>query len=223
MFARVLASLLVLLPLSAAAQAPTEAPRLGVDYVVLQAPQPTWGQGKIEVVEVFGYTCGHCANFQPQVNAWKKRLGSDVRFAYVPGVFGGMWDNFARAYFAAEAMAVLDKTHDAMFKAVHLEHKFRTGALEEIADVYGSLGVNRDSFLSTMNSFSVNAKLSRAKQFSLRTGVAGTPTLVVAGKYRVVVNERGFDGLMATTEWLVAKERAAAKQAAPAAAVAKAH
>lgn len=211
-FARLLVSLLLLLPLAATAQTP--APRPGVDFVELTTPQPTWAQGKIEVVEVFGYSCGGCAAFQPKVNVWKPRLGSDVRFAYVPGVFGGIWDNFARAYFAAEAMGVLDKTHDAMFKAIHLDHRIRSGSLEEIADLYASFGIDRATFLSTMNSFAVNAKMNRAKQFALRTGVNATPTIIVAGKYRVMTTQdRGHDGMLATVDWLLARERAAAKAA----------
>ena len=49
-------------------------PRLGTDYDVIELPQPTWGSndGRIEVAEVFSYRCVHCAEFQPQVNAWTK-------------------------------------------------------------------------------------------------------------------------------------------------------
>lgn len=215
MFARLLASLLLLLPLAAAAQ--TAEPRLGVDYEVLPTPQPTYGQGKIEVAEVFAYTCIHCANLQPQVNVWKTKLGADVRFQYVPIVGGGVSDNFARTYFAAEAMGALDKIHDAMFKAVHIDRRFRNGSMEEIADVVATFGVDRATFLSTANSFAVNAKLNRAKQFTIRTGAHVTPTLVVAGKYRATATrDRGAPGLFATVEWLIAKERAAIAAAAAA-------
>lgn len=217
MFVRALASLLLLLPLAANAQSTTAPfePKEGVDYITLSTPQPTFGQGKIEIAEVFGYTCSHCANFQPKVDAWKKRLGADVRFVYVPAVFGGVWDNFARAYLAADAMGVAEKTHNDVFKAIHIERKIKTGSLEEIADLYGAWGVDRNTFLSTMNSFAINAKISRAKQFAQRTGVTGTPTLVVAGKYRVQTTvERGHDGVIVTADWLVARERAAAKAAA---------
>lgn len=214
MFVRLLASLLLLLPFAVSAQ--SAEPRLGVDYEVLPTPQPTYdGKGKIEIAEVMGYTCIHCANLQPKVNEWKKKLGEDVRFVYVPAVFGGMWDNFARAFFAAEAMGMLDKTHNEVFKAVHLERKFRTGSLEEIADVYAGWGIDRNSFLSTMNSFAVNAKMNRAKQFAQRTGVSSTPTIIVAGKYRVMATrDRGQDGQLATVDWLIAKERAAIAAAA---------
>jgi thiol:disulfide interchange protein DsbA len=51
----------------------------------------------------------------------------------------------------------------------------------------------------------------------MRTGVDGTPTIIVNGKYRVgVTPDRGFDGMLATTNWLIAQERAAQGRAAAA-------
>lgn len=187
------------------------APREGIDYTVLATPQPTYGQGGIEVAEVFAYTCIHCANLQPLLNTWKAALPSDVRFVYVPGAFGGVSDNFARGFYAAEAMGLLDKTHDDAFKAVLIERRFQTGSVEEIADFYATHGADRDAFLSTMQSFSVNAKINRARQFSLRTGVNSTPTMIVNGKYSAVATQGGgAEGLLRTVDWLVARERAAA-------------
>lgn len=190
--------------------APTgPAPRPGIDYEVLASPQPTWGQGKIEIAEVFGYTCIHCAHLQPELNEWHKHLPSDVRFEYVPAVFGEPWDTFARAYFAAELLGVREKTHDAVFKAVHIDRVIRTGSEEEVADLYGSLGVDRDKFLAAMKSFGVSAKMSRARQFATRAGVTGTPSIIIAGKYRVMSSrDRGFPGMLSTVDYLVAQERA---------------
>ena len=93
-------------PAARATAAPAAAPRAGVDYEVLAVPQPTYGIGKIEVAEVFSYQCIHCAEFQPSVNTWKKTLPADARWEYVPAVFGGTWDNFARAFFAAQILGV---------------------------------------------------------------------------------------------------------------------
>lgn len=219
MLRRLLAALVLLLPMAASAQLLPNAPRLGIDYEVIPTPQPTFGQGKIEVAEVFSYTCIHCAQAQPAISAWTKRKAADVRFEYVPAIFGGVADNFARAFFAAQAMGVLEKTHDAAFRAVFIEKKIRNGSLEEIADLYAGMGVDRAKFLATMNSFAVTSKLAKARQFSLRTGVNATPTFIINGKYRAMnTRDRGHDGLLATIEFLVAKERAAAKKpAAPAA------
>src|SRR4249919_2213604 len=134
MLRRLLAPALLLFSISACAQtaapaAPKPAarqlapptnfvPRPGIDFVLLDAPQPTWGQGagKIEVAEVFSYRCSHCKDFQPLVNTWKKtRMPADVRWEYVPGVFGGTWDTFAKAFFAAQTMGVQPQTHDKVF------------------------------------------------------------------------------------------------------------
>jgi thiol:disulfide interchange protein DsbA len=220
MFQRLLLALGLLFPVVALAQpAPAAAPREGVDYVVLPTPQPTWNQGnQIEVVEVFGYTCPHCAHFQPLVNSWKARLPADVRFGYVPAAFGGPWDNYARAYLAAEAMNVLPRTHDAVFRAFHVERRLNPAStLTQISELYGSLGVDRARFLAAMNSTTTSARLGRARQFAMRTGVDSTPTIVIAGKYRVMVTrDRGFAGMLATVDYLIARERAARRAPAPA-------
>jgi thiol:disulfide interchange protein DsbA len=192
-----------------------EAPRLGVDYEILEAPQPTWGRGKIEVVEVFGYTCPHCAHFQPEVNAWHKALPADVRFEYVPAAFGGAWDALAKAFYSAEALGVRERTHDAVFDAIHNKNALKGITDEDVADLYASLGVDRARFLAQMTSFGTNAKIAKARQFATRTGVTGTPTMIVNGKYRVnVTQDRGFKGMLAAVDYLVALERAG--QAPPA-------
>ena len=55
--------LLLLSPLFAHAATPVA----GVDYVEIPNGKPFAPlNGKVEVVEVFGYTCIHCAHFQPQ-------------------------------------------------------------------------------------------------------------------------------------------------------------
>jgi thiol:disulfide interchange protein DsbA len=227
MLRRILAPVLFLASLSACAQstsspaakpaarpvatpASAQAPRLGTDYEVILIPQPRYGQGKIEVAEVFSYRCIHCAEFQPSVNLWKKTMPADVTWEYVPGVFGGSWDDFARAYFAADVMGVQKRTHDAVFKGVFVDELIKTGSQQEIAAMYGKFGVDQAKFLATMQSFGVTAKLNRAKQFALRTGVNATPTIIIDGKYRVnVTQDRGFGGMLSTVNYLIAKERAA--------------
>ena len=228
MFRRLLAPALFLFSLAACAQgtapapaakpaarpasAPAAVPRAGVDYEVLTVAQPTYGQGKIEIAEVFSYRCVHCAEFQPSVNAWKKALPADVRWEYVPAVFGGSWDDFARAFFAAQVLGVQPRTHDLVFKAIFVDQSVKTGSLDEIADMYAKFGVDRTKFLATMKSFGVTAKLNRAKQFALRTGITATPTIIVNGKYRVnVTSDRGFPGMLSTVNYLIVQERAAAK------------
>jgi len=215
MLRRALIALLVFVPIFATATPLVDfdtKPRPGVDFVVLPTPLPTYAKGgKIEVAEVFSYACIHCSEFQPVVDAWLKKLPADVRYEYVPAVFQPVWERFARGYFAAKLLGVQPSTHDLVFKAVHQDHVFKMGSLEEIADWYSSHGVNRDKFLATMQSAQVDALIAHAKQFAMDTGIEYTPQIIVAGKYRVnVPGDRPFQNMFTVTEFLLAKERAAA-------------
>ena len=61
----------------------------------------------------------------------------------------------------------------------------------------------------------VTAKLAKAREFATRSGVDSTPTLIVAGKYRVLGRQdTGWDGMLKTAEFLAGRERASAKPAA---------
>ena len=93
--------LLVLLPLAAFA-APAPALVEGQDYVLIENGQP-WRplDGKVEVVEVFGYTCPHCAHFQPKVSVWARKNAKTVNFIPMAAPFGGSWQPYAQAYYAA--------------------------------------------------------------------------------------------------------------------------
>ncbi|GAB3730482.1 hypothetical protein GCM10028862_09820 [Luteimonas pelagia] len=194
------------------------APVEGTDYVRIDNGQPFEPlDGKVEVVEAFGYTCPHCANFQPLVNAWKAQLPADVRFTYVPAPFGGYWIPYAKAYYAAEAEGVLDRSHDAMFRALHVERSLPIQGADsaQIAQWYAQYGVDAARFAATMDSFGTNGKLNRARQFLQRSGVDGTPTMVVNGTYKVT--GRSLEDTLRITNQLVAMERVARGGEAPAA------
>ena len=185
-------------------------PREGTDYTVIDPPvllSPS--PGKIEVVEVFAYTCPHCASLQPRMTAWEATLPADVEFRYAP-MPHGVSEPIARAFYAAEAMGERKRTHDAMFDAIAIKRRLRTGSAEELADLYAENGVDRDALLSTMNSFAVNAQIARTKKAIERWAIEATPTVIVNGRYKVTVTQdRGQDGLISAVDHLIARERAA--------------
>lgn len=191
---------------NAAASGPALVP--GTDYIEIPNGQPYRPlDGKIEVVEVFAYWCGHCASFQPLVDAWKRKLPSDVRFTYVP-LAGGPTDTLSRAYFAAETSGQLDKTHNAVFNAIHLTRNLtQRPTAEEIAAVVSKHGVDGKAFTDAMNGFAIGSHLNRAQQFAMRSGVESTPTLVVDGKYRVV--GKTLEDALRIANQLIAQQRAA--------------
>lgn len=211
-----LASLLFLATVSfaGAVQAQSAAPVEGQDYTLLDPPAATLSGEKIEVVEVFGYSCVHCAHLAPLISEWKKKQPADVKVEYVPAVFGGIWEIYGRVYYTAETMGVLDLTHDELFEVLHVERR-PVSKIEDIADFYVEHGVDKEQFLSTMNSFPVSAMVDTARKRALAWNVEATPTVIVAGKYKVMApREGGFERMLETIDALIAKERAASGAAA---------
>ena len=127
LFSRLSLLLLILLPLAACAADKKAPPVEGEDYVLIDGGQPYAPlAGKVEVAEVFGYTCPHCAHFEPTLEAWTAKQPAYVRVTPVPAAFGGFWDAFARAYFAADTLGVAKRSHRAMFDAIHEKHTVPT-------------------------------------------------------------------------------------------------
>lgn len=208
----------------AAAKAPP--PVLGTDYVEIPNGQPFEpADGRIEVAEIFGYVCPFCAAVQPTVSAMKAKFPPDVRMVYVPAAFGAMWDNYAKAFYTAEAMGLVDKTHDAMFRAIHIDKTLKgergMDTPDEIAAFYAAYGADPKQFVSSMESFAVATKVNHARQFIMNAFTngdqAGTPTFIVNGKYRV--KGKSIDDMFRVLNQLIVAERnaKAATPAAPAA------
>jgi thiol:disulfide interchange protein DsbA len=183
------------------------APVEGTDYTLIDTPDQPSGD-KVQVTEVFGYSCIHCSDLQPELSKWKKTLPADVQFNYLPAAFGGIWDAFARAFFAAQAMGVQEKSHDSIFRAVFVDKRVVTA--DDIPKLYADYGVDPKIFASTMQSFAVSAKIASAHEQAVRWGVDSTPTLIVDGKYRVQeLRNGGPAGMFHTIDWLIAKQRPA--------------
>jgi thiol:disulfide interchange protein DsbA len=191
-----------------AAATPTgPAPVLGTDYFIIDTPAVETGK-TISVVEVFNYRCPVCAHFQPTISPWVAKLPADIKFSYLPAAFGGPWDDFVLAFYAADVMGVRVRSHDEIFKNFHEENKYTPA---DIAAVYTKYGVDPKVFVATMESFAVKSKLARARDQITQWGVDGIPTIVVAGKYRVkkTVDD---DAFLHNVEWVIAKERAERNQ-----------
>lgn len=181
----------------------------GKDYTIIAPAVPTADASKIEVVEVFGYSCVHCAHLQPEVDAWKPELASDVQFSYMPTVSGGVAEVYARAYYAAETMGLLEKMHAALFNALHVERR-PVRSVEDVAAFFSAYGTTQDEFMAAMQSFAVNAKIARARQMLPRYGAGYTPSMIVNGKYLVMSpRQGGFPRMLAIVDALIARERVA--------------
>jgi protein dithiol oxidoreductase (disulfide-forming) len=194
-------------------------PREGVQYTRIKQQMPVSSSAtEVEVIEVFSYACFACGSFEPLLQAWKARKPANVKFVRMPAVFNASWEPFARAYYAAEALGIAEKAHVPFFDLNFKQNKMpRTD--EQIAAFYGGFGVTAATFLKTANSFAVKSKVARSKQLVPRYEVDGTPTIIVAGKYRVVADDKKivqFADMMGIVDFLIQKELLERKASAPA-------
>ncbi|MBD8874233.1 thiol:disulfide interchange protein DsbA/DsbL [Rhodanobacter sp. DHB23] len=184
----------------------------GDQYVTLPAPYQRYSNdGKVEVAEVFSYGCIHCAQFAPIAEKLKKALPPGVKFELVPAPFSDEWLPFARAYYAADKLGVVDRTHLQLFQAKFAQH-YPLNSLDDLADFYASQGVNRAEFMRLASSDEATARLKADLALIQKWGVDGTPGIVIDGKYRIT-HVKTLDELSAVAQWLAKRELDAADKA----------
>jgi thiol:disulfide interchange protein DsbA len=197
-------SLVLLVPLSVQAQE-YEA---GTDYDVISPALRTRNADKIEILEFFAYSCGHCYNFEPLITQWKQGLADDVEFLPSPAVWNAAMEPHAKAFYAAQALGVLDKMHGALFAAMHVDKK-RLSSEAEIRQIFVANGVSAADFDKAYGSFGIGSQVRQAISRQKSARITGTPEMVVAGKYRVTTGKAGSQaGMLKIADALVAMERA---------------
>jgi thiol:disulfide interchange protein DsbA len=183
----------------------------GREYARLSSPQPVTTDGGIEVVELFWYGCPHCYHLEPYLENWLKDKPDDVEFVRMPAILGKNWELLAKAYYTAELLGVLDRTHRELFDAIH-ERKEKITDEAALRAFFVKHGVSAEDFDRTFNSFAVNVKTNNARLMTRRYAITGVPTLIVNGKYSTGPSmvTGGNDSVLEVVDYLVAQERAVA-------------
>jgi thiol:disulfide interchange protein DsbA len=195
----------LLLPAGVSAQGtPTE----GKHFVRMSTRQPTLDPKRIEVVEFFWYGCPHCHSFEPALDAWQKKLPPDVLFRRMPVAFRPTpFVLHQQLYFAIETLGLLEQLHRKVFYAMHVERN-PLDKPESIGDFVAKNGIDREKFIETMNSFSVQTKARQAAALSAGYKIDGTPALGIDGRYFTSGSLVGSnDGALAVADYLIAQAR----------------
>ena len=183
-------------------------PEEGIEYVSLDKRVPTEvGDGKVEVIEFFWYSCSHCNAFEPAFAQWVKNAPKDVVVRRVPVAFREDFAPQQRLYFSLEAMGLLDKIHGKVFQAIHVERLPLSTDASILAWVEKQ-GVDKNKFADTAKSFGVASKLKRAVQLQNDFKIEGVPSLGIAGKYYTDGTLSGsMERALQVTESLLAQVR----------------
>ena len=175
------ATTLAALPLGVQAQG--KPPAEGKDYLLLSKPAPTEAPaGHIEVVEFFWYSCPHCNEFEPQLEAWAAKAPKDVSLRRVPVSFRPDFEPQQRLYYVLEALGKVAALHKKVFYAIHVE-KQTLNTADLVTAWAQKQGIDKAKFTELYNSFPVNMKARKATQLQEAFMVDGVPALGVDGRY----------------------------------------
>jgi len=187
-------------------------------YEKITPPQPVEQAGKLEVVELFWYTCPHCYYFEDYLAPWKKNLPEDVVFVQVPAVFSsGRGRELAQIFYTAKALGVFDKVHKPIFSAIHSEKKRLNSVNAFYAIFEKEASVSKDDFVKTLNSFSVDMQVRNAQRLTTKYGINAVPSIIVQGKYRMTSDMTdGYENMLKVINNLLDSERSAGMKTADA-------
>lgn len=182
----------------------------GMNYQRIEPPQPVEAApGTVEVIEFLWYDCQTCFVVQPALERWLAVRGDTVSYRRMPAVVGAHMVFHARAYFAAEALGVLDRVHLPLYTALH-RHGRQLDKEALMTEFFAEQGIDRSRFITAFRGSAAATRVRNAQLMSRRYEVQGAPSFVINGKYRVdATMARNAEMLIEIVDWLVDRELSA--------------
>ena len=179
--------------------------RLGVDYRLVDNPLPVKRDGIVEVSDTFWYGCNACYQFDPVVNSWASRQGSDVRLTKMPVTWGGIHQLHASLYYTIEALGLDPSTHAAVFVTIHKEGNFLQNP-KAIEDFLKKFGVAPEVSKQYMSSFTVKQMVNRGIKHARQLKVSSVPMMIVDGKY-IIEPKGSYENILKVVDHVIELQR----------------
>lgn len=179
----------------------------GKDFTRVKVPQTVATGKKIEVLEFFWYRCPHCFKLEPGLKAWLNKLPRDAQMRRVPAVFRDDWMPGAKIYYALQDVGALDRLHDKVFDAYHVEN-LNLNDEAVLMDWIVKQGVDRAKFEASYKSFSTQSRATQGAMLARTYGVNGVPAFIIDGKYATSESQTSSEArLFEVLDQLIAKAR----------------
>ncbi|MCP4285889.1 MAG: thiol:disulfide interchange protein DsbA/DsbL [Gammaproteobacteria bacterium] len=177
-----------------------------IHYFSIFPAQPG-GEGKrVQITEFFLYTCPHCYQLEPHLEAWLKQKPENVDFDRVPAMFNRESIKMqGKTYYALRLMGVADQLHEKIFNVIH-DAGESLNTQEDMEAFLNQNGVDLVAYRKAMKSFAVQTQARRASVLGDRYDLRAVPSLVVDGKYRAT--GLSGDAMMRLTDRLIEKVEA---------------
>ena len=169
----------------------------GEHYTRMVPTQPTvGGADKIEVAEVFMYSCPHCYDLEAYINQWAENKDPNIRLVRIPAIFNQLAQMHAQLYYTEYYLVQSGKLQDEVgfrnmvFEEFHGRNN-RLTSETAIMRLFTRAGVSEDDFKRTWASFEVNQAMRLAQDLARRYGIDSVPMIIVNGKYRTQAASAG--------------------------------
>lgn len=210
------AALTITLGVSAALslQAQAAQPELGKEYKNLRQPQPTDTGKKIEVIEFFAYYCPHCYALEPILADWVKKQGDRIVYKRFHVSMPGVESQF-KLFNALDSLGKVEEYQSRVFDALH-QQRNRLMSDDQVAEFIAKTKLDKATFFSAYNSFTVKMKLNRVERVMSDYEIGSWPTIIVDGRFMTspsmavagkgrVTEQQQNEALLPMLDWLVAK------------------
>ena len=199
------------LPLAATAQNVVP-PQDGREYETLDSISCLAPNAKtVEIVKVHSYSCVHCFRMAELLEDWEETLPDTVSFMQMPVLWGtgGGQEHLAKLFWGLKLIGVDDEaTQLKIYSQIH-DRRRRFGSDADIAKIVERVNLDPQKVARSSRSFLVRSQIRRSKALTKAWGINGTPSLVVAGKYRIAAsrtNNMTQKRMLEVAKWLAEKE-----------------
>ena len=177
-------------------------PVLGRDYSLLENPLPIKQDGKVEVLEIFWYGCGHCYAMESKIKAWNKTTPEYVSFKKMPVTWGAVHRLHASVFYTIDSLKHDKDLHAAVFSTIHNERNFLASE-QAVNKFFNKLGIQSSDVSKYLNSFGIKQKVKRSIELTKQLKVDSVPMIIVDGKYKVAAR----DTALQTVDYLVEMQK----------------
>lgn len=175
----------------------------GTHYIELSNPVDLSDSTTTEVVAFFWYPCWPCSEFEEHLSYWESELSEDITLTRIPAIWSATMRFHARAYYTAQTLGVLDRTHRQFYIQFEKDNPTISNE-EELQQFFSSIGISTAEFISAYGSDTTMQLLQNAEEENRAYQIQSTPSMFVAGKFGISPQGAGgFQEMLDVTDFLV--------------------
>ena len=139
---------------------------------------------------------------EPTLEAFAKKEGDRILFKRVPVAFRIYFLPHSKLYYSLVSLGLGEKLMPAVYKEI-LHNGDQLITRDEQADFLATQGVDKQKFRDAYDSDTEMSLEEQGDKLCVDDDVIATPTLFVAGRYKISTVNNGVDGMAAVLDYVV--------------------